>query len=108
MCGIAGFLTVEPDAQGKRVLERMTSVLHHRGPDEYGYYAKDTVFLGHRRLSIVDLATGRTTGVVRKPQAAQQAGMAFEELGVSLEVFGDRVFSKAGVGNVQLLQRAHI
>ena len=37
----------------------MTEILRHRGPDDQGYYEDAWVSLGHRRLSIVDLATGR-------------------------------------------------
>ncbi len=37
----------------------MGSVLHHRGPDDEGYYAKGPAALGHRRLSIIDLDAGR-------------------------------------------------
>lgn len=56
MCGIAGFF-----GRGDRTdLERMTSALAHRGPDGSGYHveAGAPVFLGHRRLAIVDLAAG--------------------------------------------------
>ncbi len=37
----------------------MTSAIRHRGPDASGFYRNDGVYLGHRRLSIVDLATGQ-------------------------------------------------
>lgn len=37
----------------------MCSVLVHRGPDDAGYYLQGGVGLGMRRLSIIDLATGR-------------------------------------------------
>ena len=37
----------------------MTDVIAHRGPDDYGYHLRPRVGLGHRRLSIVDLAGGR-------------------------------------------------
>lgn len=67
MCGIAGF--VASRGTGDRgVLERMTRSLAHRGPDAEGYFVeeKQCVYLGHRRLSIVDLAGGaqpmETTG----------------------------------------------
>ena len=40
------------------VLERMRDVITHRGPDDYGLYVKERVGLGHRRLSIVDVAAG--------------------------------------------------
>lgn len=55
MCGIAGVVSENaPD-----VIAKMTEVLTHRGPDEYGYYHDDCISLGHRRLSIIDLSTGR-------------------------------------------------
>jgi asparagine synthase (glutamine-hydrolysing) len=37
----------------------MTTTLAHRGPDDEGYYVAGPVALGHRRLQIIDLATGR-------------------------------------------------
>ena len=59
MCGIAGFLTISSRDESRATLERMTASLHHRGPDECGYYADGQAFLGHRRLSIIDLGTGQ-------------------------------------------------
>jgi asparagine synthase (glutamine-hydrolysing) len=56
MCGIAGFAGVG-DAS---VLRRMTDAIQHRGPDAEGFWTDNGagIFLGHRRLSIVDLACG--------------------------------------------------
>ncbi len=56
MCGIAGF--AGPGGRGD--LERMTARLTHRGPDADGFRVDETdrVHLGHRRLSILDLAGG--------------------------------------------------
>ena len=59
MCGIAGYITVRPAAPDKARLERMTDTIRHRGPDECGYYQDAHASLGHRRLSIIDLATGQ-------------------------------------------------
>ena len=59
MCGIAGYVTVRPSPPQRSVLERMTDVIHHRGPDESGFYQDERASLGHRRLSIIDLATGQ-------------------------------------------------
>jgi asparagine synthase (glutamine-hydrolysing) len=59
MCGIAGFVTTRPGAGSQAVLERMTRRIRHRGPDAEGFYSDAHAFLGHRRLSIVDLATGQ-------------------------------------------------
>jgi len=54
MCGIAGF--VGPGTRDD--LLRMTRCLADRGPDAEGYWVGDGVHLGHRRLSILDLAGG--------------------------------------------------
>ena len=59
MCGIAGYITVRPAAPDRATLERMTDTIRHRGPDECGYYQDAHASLGHRRLSIIDLATGQ-------------------------------------------------
>ncbi len=59
MCGIAGILHFDrarPAADA--LVRRMTSTLVHRGPDGDGYFVRGGVGLGHRRLSIIDLATG--------------------------------------------------
>lgn len=58
MCGIAGSVTAVPNSESRRVLEAMTDVLRHRGPDGDGYYQDEWAALGHRRLSIIDLAAG--------------------------------------------------
>jgi asparagine synthase (glutamine-hydrolysing) len=60
MCGITGIF----DGRGSRpidraTLERMNESQHHRGPDEGGVHIEPGVGLGHRRLSIIDLATGQ-------------------------------------------------
>jgi asparagine synthase (glutamine-hydrolysing) len=59
MCGIAGRFNFDP---GRPVdadtLRAMTDAVMHRGPDAAGYYHGQGIGLGHRRLSIIDLATG--------------------------------------------------
>lgn len=57
MCGIAGifhYQTVKP--VDPRRVERMTEALAHRGPDGAGVWTAPGVGLGHRRLSIIDIA----------------------------------------------------
>ncbi|OIO05547.1 MAG: asparagine synthase (glutamine-hydrolyzing) [Desulfovibrionaceae bacterium CG1_02_65_16] len=54
MCGIAGIVGPQDPAD----ITRMTDALAHRGPDGAGIYREGPVCLGHRRLSIVDLAGG--------------------------------------------------
>jgi asparagine synthase (glutamine-hydrolysing) len=58
MCGIAGFVADRPGDGSEALLRRMTDAIRHRGPDDSGYYCDGSAFLGHRRLSIVDLAGG--------------------------------------------------
>src|SRR5437868_13684891 len=58
MCGIAGFLTVKPSSARRETLVRMTDSIRHRGPDDAGFYQDEHASLGHRRLSIIDVAAG--------------------------------------------------
>lgn len=58
MCGIAGIFAVNAPAPERSAIVRMTRRMAHRGPDGEGYYLKDHVALGHRRLSIIDLEGG--------------------------------------------------
>ena len=58
MCGIAGVLRRDGRPVDESVLGRMTDVLAHRGPDGRGIHIDGEVGFGHRRLSIIDLATG--------------------------------------------------
>lgn len=79
MCGIAGFV-----GRGDRSdLERMTHAIAHRGPDADGHWIEEAtgVHLGHRRLSIVDLAGG-----------AQPMWTADEKIGV---VFNGEIYNHA-------------
>src|SRR5690348_4293818 len=60
MCGICGILTADPRRVLERsLLERMRDSIAHRGPDGIGLYIAPGVGLGHRRLSIVDVAHGQ-------------------------------------------------
>ncbi|MBI4465239.1 MAG: asparagine synthase (glutamine-hydrolyzing), partial [Acidobacteria bacterium] len=60
MCGICGIVNFDPSLPvDKKLLERMTGVLAHRGPDDQGFFVEANVGLGHRRLSIIDLGGGR-------------------------------------------------
>lgn len=60
MCGIAGIYNYQTDQQiNETVLWQMTGALVHRGPDDEGVYVVGRIGLGHRRLSIIDIAGGR-------------------------------------------------
>jgi asparagine synthase (glutamine-hydrolysing) len=57
MCGIAGIFEFGRGAVADaRLLERMTQLIAHRGPDDSGLVLRGSVGLGHRRLSIIDLS----------------------------------------------------
>jgi len=60
MCGIAGLFDTRGGRDFDRALmQRMNDIQHHRGPDEGGYHFEPGVALAHRRLSIIDIATGQ-------------------------------------------------
>jgi asparagine synthase (glutamine-hydrolysing) len=60
MCGIAGVLNLAQNAPVSNLtLERMISIVRHRGPDGYGFFRDGHVGLAHARLSIIDLEGGR-------------------------------------------------
>ena len=68
MCGICGFIDTRPGQRlNAETIREMTEVLRHRGPDDEGILVQDyrgpeggvRVALGHRRLSIIDVAGGR-------------------------------------------------
>ena len=56
MCGLCGFSGRL--AEGKTVIENMTNKIFHRGPDSEGMYISENMYIGYRRLSIIDLAGG--------------------------------------------------
>ena len=74
MCGIAGALAASPSSRVPHAVLHLAGALRHRGPDADGFWAESpgvsgrltkeqmpemaTLVFGHRRLSIVDLATG--------------------------------------------------
>jgi asparagine synthase (glutamine-hydrolysing) len=61
MCGIAGIYSEKKRTREDltRSIHTMAACLEHRGPDDHGYHVDGNIALGHRRLSIIDLQTGR-------------------------------------------------
>ena len=62
MCGLAGIFDPLGGSQGcseRALIEQMTALLEHRGPDEGGTHLEPGLALGHRRLSIIDLTSGQ-------------------------------------------------
>ena len=93
MCGIAGFVAPR-DLGSREVLERMTRALTHRGPDAEGYQidVEQGVHLGHRRLSIVDLAGGA------QPMSSQDGELTI--------VFNGEIYNHAEL-RAELLAKGH-
>ena len=68
MCGIAGVMDSGGHPIDPQILLRMTQTIRHRGPDGDGFYSNPkaqgrpgpgpSAALGHRRLKVIDLATG--------------------------------------------------
>ncbi len=56
MCGICGFTGETIDKV--KVIENMTELITHRGPNSAGYFADNDISMGFRRLSIIDLNGG--------------------------------------------------
>jgi asparagine synthase (glutamine-hydrolysing) len=70
MCGICGKINIDGKEIPQKLIQLMSSVLSHRGPDDEGVYLNNpsegkghpsvSVGLGHRRLSIIDLTKAGT------------------------------------------------
>ena len=56
MCGFVGYINKEKNKQEN--IKKMADLIAHRGPDSDGYYTDETIALGFRRLSIIDLNNG--------------------------------------------------
>ena len=93
MCGITGW--IQNDLRrpiDRAVLEKMTDVIAHRGPDAAGYFVAPGVGLGHRRLSIIDRAGG-------------QQPMANEDGSIQV-VFNGEIYNFQSV-RAELISRGH-
>ena len=60
MCGIFGLVVDKNQTiNNKKQLDESLDALSHRGPDQSGIYYNKHVYLGHQRLSIIDLGGGK-------------------------------------------------
>ena len=59
MCGFVGIINKTGELVNSSILEKMASSINYRGPDEEGVYIDGPVGFYHKRLSIIDLITGR-------------------------------------------------
>ena len=57
MCGICG--KYSPEGVQSSQIQRMLDSIAHRGPDDEGTYVHGAIGLGNRRLSIIDLQSGK-------------------------------------------------
>jgi len=102
MCGITGFID-KTCASSSELLEKMSAVLAHRGPDDTGHSffqeSSCTVGLAHRRLSIIDLSPA-----AHQPMFSECGNVGivfngeiynFTELRAELEQEGIRFFSNS-------------
>ncbi len=58
MCGIFGWFDNRQQERGRPLLEELSALLKHRGPDDEGTVQMGPVHLAHRRLSIIDISGG--------------------------------------------------
>lgn len=97
MCGIAGQLKFNGQAD-LGLVKKMTEILIHRGPDGDGFYFKEKIALGMRRLKIIDLTTGdqpihnedKTVWTVFNGEIYN-----FQELKKDLEASGRRFYTRS-------------
>ncbi|WP_337996679.1 asparagine synthase (glutamine-hydrolyzing) [Oleispirillum naphthae] len=60
MCGIAGLISnIPPGPPDEAMVRRMCGLMAHRGPNDESVHCTGSAVLGMRRLSVIDLATGR-------------------------------------------------
>lgn len=59
MCGICGYFDISKEQNAEiNILKNMADTLFYRGPDESGFFLKDNLGMGFRRLSLIDLDGG--------------------------------------------------
>jgi asparagine synthase (glutamine-hydrolysing) len=91
-------------------VKAMADTIAHRGPDDEGFWSDGPVALGHRRLSIVDLAGGHQP----MPNEDQSVWIAFNgeiynhrELRPSLEAAGHRYATRSDTETIVHLHEQH-
>ena len=98
MCGICGVVDWSESSDAAALVRRMTPTMQHRGPDDEGYLNSDSIALGMRRLSIIDLEGGHqpifnedgSVGVVLNGEIYN-----FRELGKRLEDRGHKLSTRS-------------
>src|SRR3954451_23522558 len=107
MCGLCGEIVFDGSASPV-ILQQLLSPLVDRGPDGCGIFVENSVGLGHRRLSILDLAS-----TSQQPMVDAELGLAiafngciynFRELRAELAAKGYRFFS---YGDTEVILKAY-
>ena len=94
MCGICGKFSLDGERRvGEAEIGRMMRTLEHRGPDESGLFVDGSAGLGHRRLNIIDLDSGRQP--------------IFNEDGTMAIVFNGEIYNYREL-TASLKQRGHV
>lgn len=91
MCGITGIIDYSSPHINESVLKKMNDSITSRGPDDEGFYTHQSVGLGHRRLSIIDVVSGHqpmTTKDGRYTIVFNGEIYNFKELKIDLEKEG--------------------
>jgi asparagine synthase (glutamine-hydrolysing) len=108
MCGFAAMLSLHGGQADRTVVERMSQMIAHRGPDDAGNYFSGPVGFGFRRLSILDLtAAGHqpmTTPDGQVTLVFNGAIYNYAELRVELEALGHTFRSS---GDTEVLLHAY-
>jgi asparagine synthase (glutamine-hydrolysing) len=85
MCGVVGWVDFERDLRSERAIaQALTDSLRRRGPDGDGLWLSPHAALGHRRLSVIDLAGGH------QPMVASADGRDLAVLTYCSEVYNFR------------------
>src|SRR4051812_28414978 len=108
MCGIAAVLSLSGAQVDPSVIDRMSSIMRHRGPDDEGTFSCPPVAMGFRRLSILD-----TSPLGHQPMSTEDEAVTlvfnreiynYLELRRELEGAGHRFKS---TGDTEVLLRAY-
>ena len=59
MCGFYGIFSPTGISYDNHKLEKITNLIHHRGPDDTSYFTNKNISLGFKRLSIIDINNGK-------------------------------------------------
>lgn len=57
MCGISGIINKDFSSVNRNEIKKINDLIHHRGPDDEGFYFEENFAFAHRRLSILDLSS---------------------------------------------------